>query len=390
MSGTCVKQVRRQLELRFLWFILGVNGADVVERSPRIRGLSSVLKSKKAPWRPADLLTVAEVEKFHAILHDESKPLGDRIISGHLLHLLYSRARWSDMLAVMNWHIDCLEKYLQVDIKIHKGSRNADTKSKLLPIVAPCTGVVHANWATKYAELRRAAGLSMPADRSQALLPAPMSEHATCWTSRHMESSEGSRFMRELLGAPRTVDRRVSTHSLKSTAISWASKYGLTEYSRSVLARHTATVSTATAVYSRELLSPVLREFDTVLEGIRSGACKPACDEAAKEEQEVCQWSDAHFRPSPVCIDLEESASETTESDSEQSTSSSDSITEAEGEMHVSIFEHPVQTWYTNRSSLVVHRLREGQTLRCGRKVTDSYDKVISSHGIRCSRCFDT
>lgn len=90
-----------------------------------------------------------------------------------------------------------------------------------------------------------------------------------------MSSEEGSEFLRKVLNAPKTMERRVSTHSLKSTALGWAAKYGLCEQSRAILARRTSTVANATAVYSRDLLSPVLREFDGVLCNIREERFEP-------------------------------------------------------------------------------------------------------------------
>ena len=92
--------------------------------------------------------------------------------------------------------------------------------------------------------------------------------------------------MRSFLKAPKTEARRVSTHSMKATAISWCSKAGLSEESRALLARHASAVKNPVALYSRDLLSAVLREFSEVLEKIavkifepdrsRSGMMTPA------------------------------------------------------------------------------------------------------------------
>ena len=73
----------------------------------------------------------------------------------------------------------------------------------------------------------------------------------------------------------KTGERRVSTHSMKSTAISWTSKYGLSFEARALLARHSSSVSNPTAMYSRDLLSPVLRSFIDVIERISDGQFAP-------------------------------------------------------------------------------------------------------------------
>ena len=87
--------------------------------------------------------------------------------------------------------------------------------------------------------------------------------------------AEGSAFLRKVLKAPKTAQRRLSTHSMKSTLMSWTSKFGLPDNGRSVLARHVSSVTSATAVYSRDMLSPVLRQLDVMLMAIRSGAFCP-------------------------------------------------------------------------------------------------------------------
>eukprot|EP00435_Cladocopium_sp_Y103_P050176 s2135_g15.t1 len=56
--------------------------------------------------------------------------------------------------------------------------------------------------------------------------------------------------------------------------MSWCSKFGLSEHSRAVLARHASKASAATAVYSRDLLSPILRELNLVLAAIRTDATR--------------------------------------------------------------------------------------------------------------------
>ena len=82
---------------RFCGYILGVDGADAIETSLRVKGMTAQLKVTKRPWLPADVLTVAEVENLHRCLEDTSRGLVDRLLAGHMLHLLYARCRWSDL-----------------------------------------------------------------------------------------------------------------------------------------------------------------------------------------------------------------------------------------------------------------------------------------------------
>ena len=125
--------------VRFCWFVLGMDGQEVMG-SFRVKGLSAQLFSQKKEWQPADILTVDEVKKLHAFMECETHHLIDRVIGSHLiLHRLYVRARRSDLLAVKNAFIDDEGVYFELVTRAHKGAKGADAKAKLLPLVPPCT-----------------------------------------------------------------------------------------------------------------------------------------------------------------------------------------------------------------------------------------------------------
>ena len=276
---------------RFSWYMLGLEGANLVEASLRLKGLSAQMRVRKRPWRPAALLSVSEVLKLHSGLDDASLNPTDRIICGHMLHLLYGRSRWSDLLAVVDAFVDEDQAYFELGTQHHKGAKSAENKAKLLPIASPCKGINGKNWVATYLQLRDVMGLALPTHLPTSMLPAPMGGGGKQWRERYLTSDEGSEFLRSFLKAPKTESRRVSTHSLKSTAISWCSKMGMPEESRSILARHASSVKNPVALYSRDLLSPVLREFDEILEKIfrkqfepdrsRSGMITPQAFSAA-------------------------------------------------------------------------------------------------------------
>ena len=428
--------------LRFAWFLLGAEGAGEAECSLRVKGISAQMRAGKKPWRPADLLHVDAVLKLHALLADPSKPLGDRIFSGHVLHLLYSRSRWSDLNSVTDVYLDGDTQFLEAYTRCHKGGRSAEMKSRLLPLVAPARGVDSTNWAVIYMQLRKLANLELAPGAYGPMLPAPADEAATSWTSRPLTSEEGSCFLRKVLAAPKTAQRRLSTHSMKSTLMSWASKFGIPDNSRAVLARHVSSVSTATAVYSRDLLSPVLRQLDVMLASIRnggfnpdrtrSGMMTPAATAAAApmtpfvghappapvtpalrkdsplcetpdvqggdaaEALSECNWEmpfspcdsvDGQGEPSRALSAQNEPDSDTSEEGSVQSSSSSEDESQA-GMQRDFVFDPP-SDFYINTRSLVVHCSRLPGVLKCGRKISMSFSKVYELSGIRCSRCFD-
>ena len=74
--------------------------------SQRLKGRAAQLFAEKRPWQPAAVLSSPEVLELHKGLLDEGRDLVDRVVIGHLLHMLYSRARFSDLLAVQSLELD--------------------------------------------------------------------------------------------------------------------------------------------------------------------------------------------------------------------------------------------------------------------------------------------
>ena len=437
--------------VRFAWYLLGVHGGDVCEKSLRVRGVAAQLKVKKLPWKPASILSVLEVRTLHAILADPKAPKGDRLFVGHYLHLLYSRSRWSDLCQVGHLHIDDSGSYFEVSTRSHKGARSAELRSMLLPIVAPCKGITEDPWVKQYMEVREELGLQTPGDDHCPMLPAPMDPGLTRWAKRPLTSQEGAEHLRYVLGAPKTADRRVSTHSLKSTSMSWVSKFGVNDQARAVLARHISVVSSATAVYSRDLLSPVLRQFDMMLAAVRSkdflpdasrsGMLTPRFHQVAAFTPFTPQFGGVPRTPAPGSVapaaasevaqafeeelrhgvqvesPCEESgqnrleaqpdevenpeaevedqgdrlveSDETSEEASEETTTDSDAVVLEEKVQVPQIVDPQEQSYFLNMKSQVIHAAKSEVSFKCGRKITDNYSRVRELNGIRCSRCFN-
>ncbi len=439
--------------IRFCWFVLGTHGGQEVLDSFRVHGLSSQMFSQKKEWQPAETLTVSEVKRIHSYMEDSSNNLTDRVIAGHLLHLLYTRARWSDLLAVKHAFIDSESVYFELVTRAHKGAKGADAKAKLLPLVAPCMGVT-GDWACKYLKLREQAELTLPGEMEASMLPAPSAISASGWSSRPMTSEEGSESLRALLNIQKSPERRISSHSLKSTSMSWTSKYGLNFESRALLARHISSVSNPTAVCSRDLLSPVLRAFCEVVckiigqefepDKTRSGMITPAAgapapstpwmsqiftadgDAVRTGDSESAMWQlpsqfegwgkieetrnivgpipDANEGNTELVVEPESAASrflvdhrggpadELSPSSSSDEDSSSSSSDERRIVKTHPIFEGvPIESGqhYVNNKSPVLHCVTGNERFRCGRKITSGYTIVKELNGIRCTRCYD-
>ena len=81
-----------------------------------------------------------------------------------------------------------------------------------------------------------------------------------------------------MLGLPLDASEqcpRVSSHSLKRTCLAFASKAGLSRFSRACLGRHVLATESSEALYSVDLGLPAVQELDEVLGYIRSGCFVP-------------------------------------------------------------------------------------------------------------------
>ena len=203
-----------------------------------------------------------------------------------------------------------------------------------------------------------------------------------------------------------------------------------------MLARHLSCAAATMAVYSRDLLSPVLRELDNMLQAMRcslfhpdrtrSGMVtpsatatvpgtpfrvppapatpapvwqKPVEPSLATRSDEEWELADGNQCVSNTMADMESAVdeveadsarsvddSETSENASEQSTS--DSEVEVL-ELQKPPLSEPALRFFINEKSLVIHCERVNGLLRCGRKISPHFSLVYELHGIRCSKCFD-
>lgn len=183
--------------LRFCFFVFRVDGCEETLSSLRVRGLAAQLYATKRPWRPADPFTVSDVQFLHRAMLDEKRSMIDRVFIGHLIHMVYARARFSDLLAAVNCELDEENMFLELQASVHKGSRTAVTKAMLLPVVAPAHGIANGCWAADYLALREKAGLALPGSAPEPMLPAPV-KGGTGWQRRFLTSQEMNAFMQRL------------------------------------------------------------------------------------------------------------------------------------------------------------------------------------------------
>ena len=438
--------------LRFCFFVFRVDGCEETLSSLRVRGLAAQLYASKRPWRPADPFTVSDVQFLHKAMMDERRSLIDRVFVGHLIHMIYARARFSDLLAAVNCELDEEQMFLELQATVHKGSRTAVTKAMLLPVVAPAHGIVDGCWASDYLTLREKAGLSLPGGEPAPMLPAPV-EGGTGWQRRFLTSQEMNAFMQRLFedGGFSLSGRRLSTHSCKATCISWCAKHDVSPEHREILARHSKVSQGPTALYSRDLITAALRSLVAVLAAIkaqsffpdrsRSGMITPVpappapmattpmpstpmpaatvtqLDEpsgvASQEVESLVPSPESPLLDSPGSwrkVDWHEQAMQEDvpeavdppnllgdwRDNSSDSSYGSDSDSDVEMRWDEGttvggssrVPSNACVKYFINGKTLVIHQRRDESLFKCGRVIGDSYFPVASLSGLRCGKCF--
>ena len=263
--------------LRFAHYVLQIHGAKQCIDSRRLVGAAELMLSNKRATKQARPLTVGEMKRLHTIAADSSEALNRRVIASHLLLMAYGRCRNSDLVHVSDVMHDTAggsalsgsSGYMQVSTRHHKSARSAASKTWLLPIVVSGEGVGAVPWLDMWIACRKQAGLPVSGTIDGALLPAPV---GSGWAVRPVTCSETGELLRMLLSVE---DGSVSSHSLKSTCLSWAAKAGMPRESRRLLGRHADAVQSADSFYSRDLIIGPLRELQCVIRWVREGLFHP-------------------------------------------------------------------------------------------------------------------
>ena len=134
---------------------------------------------------------------------------------------------------------------------------------------------------------------------------------------RPVTCSETGDLLRMLLAVD---DGSVSSHSLKSTCLSWAAKAGMPRESRRLLGRHADAVQSADSFYSRDLIIGPLRELQCVIRWVREGLFHPDNNRA---EYSPSSPVSPGVKQEPIATARVEEVIEIESDDTESSTSTS-------------------------------------------------------------------
>jgi hypothetical protein len=249
-------------------------GAEEACKSLRVKGAVHAHFMTKAMTKQSRLLTklmVIALENGITSLDDGF----DRVAGGFFAMQLHSRARFSDLQhcsELLEDFTDSGDGYLEARGSMVKTAISKENKKQMMPMVAPARGLLAGSWAANWMSERRIQGLDLVS--FDFLLPSPGAEGR--WHNHPVTSSQASAWLREILsrfGFRGT--REETTHSLKSTPLSWCSKFGLDIVTRQMLGHHVPSDQTSALVYSRDAQAAPLREYQRVLESMRKSSFDP-------------------------------------------------------------------------------------------------------------------
>ena len=187
----------------------------------------------------ASPLFVKEVKILDDVLISGSD-LWQRLLAGAALFCLYSRGRWGDLMRAETVLIDCdssgVACYLEARVGSHKRTQSQQHRRQFLPMVAPGLGVTDGNWIEQWLKVRNSLSLDFCKD---CVMPAPQPDGSP--GCRPLESQEAAGWLRLILSgnASPVSDRKVASHSLKATTLSYAAKRGMDINLRMELGYHT-------------------------------------------------------------------------------------------------------------------------------------------------------
>ena len=273
-NGAPVSRLKGYLQaVCFVRHVLQVPQLQVLLDSGRCKGtaVDDIVREKNQ----ASPLTCLEVLKLHQTLQ-QHPDIWTRVFSGAALCCLYARARWGDLsraeLLIIDTDFAGNIAYIEGRTGHHKTMQSQQHRHQFLPMVSPALGIAADEWASTWMELRRELNLELPP--KGLFMPAPKEDGEA--SARPLESRECCMWLRKiLLGKLEPQhDRKLSSHSLKATVLSWAAKRGLSMDLRLQLGYHSSKFQMG-LTYSRDGAAPGIMAMEKMLSEIRIGRYQP-------------------------------------------------------------------------------------------------------------------
>ena len=243
--------------------------------SSRVRGAARSMFEGKRCLRQAPPLTVDMVRILEqTACRRDGEYL--TLVAGHLCFCLYACCRFGDSQALENVQVTEGGPIVLVETstRSYKTATSKEKKTTFLPLLALGIGLESDEpWAYGWEDARE----TLPPSCEWAL-PA-YSWNSGKYLSRDLSTGEASFCLREILangGIPPSECWKVSSHSLKSTLLSWCSKSAkVTFEDRRLLGHHVDRNAASPLCYSRDECTRLAALVYGVLHLIRTGVLDP-------------------------------------------------------------------------------------------------------------------
>eukprot|EP00435_Cladocopium_sp_Y103_P047171 s1071_g13.t1 len=378
---------------RFAKAMLGLRGDLAELGTSRVDGLAVELGKRAGPIVQASPLLVSQVialEKLVATTPD----MKDRVVYGAMLILVYACGRHSDAQRAVNILLDVDRSaidpnsiecpgFLELQVLGNKGARSDILRRTYLPLVAPVFTLGSVAWFQSWLQARESMGLEVNGKLTSPLLcrfgadGKPLPQEVT--------SSECGKLLRKALRIDESSGSAVRSHSLKSTALSWAGKFGVPLETRRLLGHHLDANAKSAEACNRDSMGPAVEKLVDTLKAIKQGVFRP--DETRSGR--FCRVAETSGDVEPSDMAGAQSESESDSSFVPSSDDSSDSDDDLFGkpsdssllwhlvvpELRPGFIEIPESfTVYRNNISGMQHLKQNGQLrFLCGRRECDRY-----------------
>ena len=160
--------------------------------------------------------------------------------------------------------------YIESGTRHQKAGTSSLKKSLVMPLVAPIVGTTNKPWGLQFFEILKQCNIDIDANAFGALCRAPLRDGSL--GRRPLDSSEISAFVCSVLDV--SAERRIRSRAVKATTIAWSARYSLSEDARVLLGRQEHQPKPL-AVYSRDMLTRPIKQYESMLLTIRNDAYDP-------------------------------------------------------------------------------------------------------------------
>lgn len=260
--------------LNFCQHVIGIEEVSPLTSSKRCLGVPG--GKAGGPRRQADPFKVLEMKALHNCLDDVDNDVWDRMMAGATLFCIYSRMRWNDfqhgLNLIVDKGLDGEPMYLEMHIQEHKTKHSTAFRDHYMHAVAPAKGVVADHWIKNWMAVRESLGISF--NSKYPTMPAPGADSSP--TLRPLTTGEMAAWVKLILEREgiELSGRGISSHSCKTTLLSWLAKRGDSYEDRLALGGHVSFMKSC-VTYSRDNLSRPLRILESLLEEVRLGVFRP-------------------------------------------------------------------------------------------------------------------